>query len=284
MLDQVVAGWDLFDRIRSLFRRPPDTVVTRFVRVLESHGVQRNQIPRFFGHGLTLQDVQDDASLLSKLNERMLAAACSMFAVRREWLDGAETQVHSCHDFYKNPAGFLKFIASLKDSNENGRIDGVLLVADPTEKPKARLHALLILEDPIGSLGQKQINRYHICNNWSFNYWKSRAYLTACIAVAWKNDVHIRGLHAPSKTIEAMAEGKTLLGWEGQEIPGDKLWYPEDMALDPDVYLSGIDPEQNNFGTRSALGEWLNLEEKGWMNVGFGDSKRADFEAALTKI
>ena len=29
-----------------------DSVASRFIRLFENHGVHRNQIPRFFGHGL----------------------------------------------------------------------------------------------------------------------------------------------------------------------------------------------------------------------------------------
>lgn len=80
---------------------PAETVATRFVGLLESHGVHRNQIPRFIGHGLTLTDVQDDTALLAKLDEPLLDAVCTQFAVHREWLDGAGPQIHPVHDFYK---------------------------------------------------------------------------------------------------------------------------------------------------------------------------------------
>src|SRR5690606_32733164 len=80
-------------------KQPQETVAGRFIRLFESHGVHRSQIPRFLGHGLTLQDVQSDDGLLSILDEAMLQAACDLFAVRREWLDGADSQVYACHDF-----------------------------------------------------------------------------------------------------------------------------------------------------------------------------------------
>jgi hypothetical protein len=47
---------------------PADSVVSRFVRLFETHGVHRNQIPRFLGVGLSVRDVQDDASLIDKLD------------------------------------------------------------------------------------------------------------------------------------------------------------------------------------------------------------------------
>ena len=250
---------------------PAETIVTRFVRLFENHGVHRNQIPRFFGHGLTLKDVQDDASLLAKLDEPMLVAVCEMFAVRREWLDCAELQVHPCHDFYKKPEEFIAFLIKLMNENFDAAIEG--LVIAPEELGDA--DALLILQETIGFVGEKPIYRYHLCHNWGFTYWKARAYLTACVAIAWKEKVYIHGVRLPKKEIERLAEGKTLLGWKGEGIWdfGCVTWHPEDMALQPDAYLKDVDPEIDNFGIKSALSLWLGLEQKGLMDTGLG----ADF-------
>ena len=110
VFSEINSALTLWGKLKELYRSwkypkapPAESVAARFVRLFETHGVHRNQIPRFFGHGLNLQDMQDDATLLAKLDEPLLEAACEMFAVRREWLDGAETQVHPCHEFYKYP-------------------------------------------------------------------------------------------------------------------------------------------------------------------------------------
>ena len=51
---------------------------------------------------------------------------------------------------------------------------------------------------------------------------------------------------------------------------GGKKWYPEDMALKPDVFLRGIDPERNNFGMAAGLELWLHLAQEGYMDTGLG--------------
>src|SRR5690606_7370308 len=93
--------------------KPSSSVASRFIQVFEEHGVHRNQIPRFFGHGLALADLQDEQTLLSKLTEEMLDAACERFTIRREWLDGASDQIHPTHDFYKMPGQFAVFVDEL---------------------------------------------------------------------------------------------------------------------------------------------------------------------------
>lgn len=272
------------DWIRKTRKPPSESVSSRFIQLFESHDVHRNQIPRFFGHGLTVKDLQDETALLGKLDEPLLDAACSLFGVRREWLEGAESQVYPCNDFYKHPEDVAPFLIALKEKNPDGGLDGILIA--PTEKAG---DALIILSEVIGGVGEKPIYRYHLCNNWLFDYWKSRAYLTAFIAIACKHGVHIRGGSLPSKEIKRMAEGDMLLVSENG-VPDSrrgKLWHPEDMAIEPDDYLAGVDPEQDKFGVLSALDLWLRLEEKGYMDTGLSmyprEKIRASFEQALGK-
>ncbi|WP_283743160.1 hypothetical protein [Sideroxydans sp. CL21] len=261
----------------------PETVVTRFIRLFESHGVHRNQIPRFIGHGLTLKDVQDDISLLAKLDESLLDDVCEKFAVRREWLDGAEKQIYPYHEFYKYPKNFVEFLDDLELNNREGNLHGVLV--SPAEKDGPHAESLLILQETIGHVGEKPIYRYYLCDSWPLGYWKARGYVTACIAIAWKRHAFIHGVTRPNKEIAQLIQGETLLGWRGDGIwalRGER-WYPEDMSLQPDAFLDGVDPERNNFGIESGLKLWLSLEEEGFMDSGIKTGARQLFERELAK-
>jgi len=279
----VAAIYKLYKKDKTL---SPDidapTIVSRFIEVFENHGVHRNQIPRFFGHGLTLADVQDDNKLLSKLTEDMLYSVCKKFAIRREWLDGAEAQIYTFHDFYKKPSKALEFIESLKADNPDDELIGVLIAP---EESKYRAEAIVIIQETIGYVGDKSIYRYHLCNNWLFSYWKPRAYLAAFVAMAWKNNIYIHGIYKPKEFIDELASGEKLLGWQGDDIYifGHIDWYPEDMALDPDIYLNGVDKESNNHGLVAGLQLWLKLHDLGYMDTEFEDA-RNKFEAELNRI
>lgn len=287
-LGQVTAALSILDRIRKCWhgrKRPPaETVATRFVGLLESHGVHRNQIPRFIGHGLTLTDVQDDAALLAKLDEPLLDAVCTQFAVHREWLDGAEPQIHPVHDFYKQPEEFAQFLDKLIAGHPTGNTAGMVLAPRETHRDA---ESLIIFEEAVGAVGGKPINRYHLVAGGPFGYWKSRAYLTACVAIAWKRGVRMQGRKVPEKAIARLAQGAALLGWQGKGIRSihGKRWYPADMALRPDAFLAGIDPERDDFGIHSALQRWLDLHRQGLMDTGINAVKdintRQLFEQAL---
>lgn len=286
MLSQLEAFFSLRDRFVKFWKNKkkvePESVATRFVRVFENHGVHRNQIPRFIGHGLSVVDVQGDEILLPKLTEEILDTASDRFAIRREWLDGAEAQVHPDHDFYKHPGEFLKFVKGLMAHNPDGDMRGVLIV--PSENDW-QAYALIILQEAIGYVGEKSIYCFHLCNNWAFTYWKARAYLTACIAIAWKRKIHIHGICKPKAFIDHLAYGETLLGWQGGGIweLGHKSLDPVDMTLKPDAFLNGVNQELDSYGLKSGLKLWLELEEQGLMDSGFGAGARQAFEEELAK-
>lgn len=270
--------------VRKTRYRASETVARRFIRLFESHDVHRNQIPRFFDHGLTLRDVQDEISLLDKLDEPMLEAASKLFGVRREWLEGAESAVYPCHDFYKTPASVAPFLEALKASNPNGGLEGVLIAPEGQKGD-----ALIILSEVVGWIGDKAIYRHHLLNNWLYEYWKSRAYLTACVAIAWKHGIHIRGIYSPAKDIKKVAYGEVLLGGRNADSTPSRRGplYPEDMALRPAAFLAGIDPERDNFGITSALELWQMLDENGYMATGLPmyqrEAIRGLFKEALDK-
>ena len=260
----------------------PNTVATRFVQLFEAHGVHRNQIPRFFGHGLTLGQVKNGDTLLHSLTEEILADATELFAVRREWLDGASTQIYELHHFYKEPGRFAQYIKKIiKDANYTG---GQLFVEDPQFKNKDA-DSLLVLEEGIGCVGNKIIHRFHLCEFHSFSYWKTRAYLTACIAYAWQRDFYIHGGKMETKQISPLMEGEAFI--EVSEFGGGidqqgRRWDPEYMALDPDVYLKGL--VEGRTGKILALQKWLELEAKGWMRCGLEDASRPSFEQTLDQL
>lgn len=256
------------------------TLASRFIKLFESHNVHRNQIPRFFGHGLTVKDVQDEISLLEKLDETVLEDVCALFAVRSEWLEGADSVVYNCHDFYKHPESVETFLCDIKRKSLNGDLDGILIAPINGDGD-----ALIVLSEVIGEIGEKIIYRYHLLNNWRFDYWKSRAYLAACVAIAWKNDIKLRGRFLSAKKLNQISFGEKLVGIEDGSILGIGIhWYPEDMALDPQAYLSGVDPERNKYGVISAVKLWLELEEKGYMNTGLSMYSKTEIRKSFEEV
>lgn len=265
MLDQVDAGFNLWDRYKrwreSRTGKASDNVASRFVRLFESHGIARNQIPRFFGHSLNFADVKNDDVLLVALDSQMVSDAADLFGVKPEWLECADPQVYKLHDFYKKPGEFRAFLEGLIATGR--AISGYLFVADAPPK-SFELDGLLVLEEEIDHLDGEPVYRYHLCNNWLFSYWKSRAYLAACVSIAWEREVHLNGRKVPFEFLERYSEGEELIGLELSKrlSPPGVLWHPEDMALDPEKFIENLD--EGPFGQLSGIELWLGLQAEGF--------------------
>lgn len=168
MLSEINAGWSLWERITNLKKKKEDSVASRFVRLFESHGVHRNQIPRVFGHNLTVADVAGDDTLLNKLTEEMLEDACKLFTVSREWLDGASSEIYPSRSFSKDIEEFDDFITRLVSENHDSYIRVILI--KPVEKISYGQpdFALLLFEEEIGRIADRPYYRYHLSNEWIY--------------------------------------------------------------------------------------------------------------------
>lgn len=288
MLDQIEAFFNLYDRYKNNRDKASleQNIADRFISVFEAHGLVRNQIPRFFGHALTLKDVQSANSLLEKLNEKILDDMCSLFAINRSWLDGAKSQVHPINDFYKKPKEFADFLDQIIQRDSDKCLSGELY--SPHENAPWGTQCFFVLKEKVGFIDNEPIHRYHLCSNFSYTYWKARADLAVCMATSHKNNVLIKGLTVKNHEIlNPLANGELLLpGKDGL----DKLrvvssWYPEDMALEPNVFLKDIDPEVNKFGITSALERWVKYAESGLMDTGFQfEEAKEKFKKKLMEI
>lgn len=244
----------------------PEAVAERFVNLFEAHGVHRNQILQFFDKNLTLKSLSSSHALSEVLTEDMLEKACSIFNVRREWLDGVDGYIYETLNFYKNPQKFENFLIKLIDDSGVGSLGGILVTPnnpDITEYPVS----MLVIAQKIKNIGNKEIYRHYICDFWPHTYWKSRVYLTACIAIAWKYNICIFGKEIDGSRIHLYQDEEIFLPKNIYEFDGCQQ-YCEDMALFPEKLLEEVDPEKNNFGHISAIELWLKLSHEGYMDIG----------------
>ncbi len=231
---------------------------------------------------MKIADVQSEEALLSKLDEDLLNDVCELFAVRREWLDGTDEQIYPLYDFYKWPELFGEFLDKLLVNKSGYEVTGVVLAVKEPKRPDG---ALIIIEEPIGQIGNRLVYRYHLCNNWMFGYWKARAYLTGCVALAWKKNVCLMGRYVEQAEVEKYQQGLNFLEYGiDSALPLKGIpWHPEDMAVKPEAFLDGID--EGDFGKIQGLSLWLVEYDKGLMETGLGYiNVRESFEKKLEEI
>ncbi|MDO6563855.1 hypothetical protein Q4488_10725 [Amphritea sp. 1_MG-2023] len=266
-----------------------ESIPERFFALFEAHGVHRNQIPSFFGKGLTLTDVSSPETLLSKLSPELLVEAAELFAINLEWLQGAIKTPYPTHHFYKQPDDFINFIDEL--ANGGNPLCGYVFNTKPLQNSLNDYDAAIVITEEIGQVNDRPVFRIHICNGWVFNYWKCRGYLAACIAIAWRNGVHLIGKQVDSDWLIKFECGDKLIGYDYDnghlQFPVQATWYADELVERPEKYLKWIDPESSQFGLKAALQLWLMLDEQGYMQMysdGSHTSVNAAFNRALTAI
>jgi hypothetical protein len=262
----------------------PETLAGRFVRLFEAHGVHRNQIPRFFGHGLQLKDVQTDSALIQCLTDEHLANACQLFGVERQWLERGEGNAQVQQHFYLQPVAFGHFLdaalaacKAMPNAEVTATLFGVL-------EGRSAVESILVVSEPIGFLNDEVICRYHLVNAGPLGYWKARVSTAALVAQAMRHATWVSGRSCNAKLFEALTDQKDLVGIREFErlTHGSRHFEVDDWLLEPTALLEGVDPERNRFGTLSALEHWLKLDAEGLMTHPYGQAgTRAKFEAAL---
>ena len=291
MLDQVEAFFALLERFKRYWRKKaqppePETLAGRFLRLFAAHGVHANQIPRFFGHGLALRDVQSAQALARCLTDEHLAAACELFGVRRSWLERGEGQAHEVHHFYLQPEGFGTFLDALPAlrQQQGEHMWAKLFMAGRGARNE---ESVLLLEEPVGELNEDVIYRRHYIDAGPLSYWKARVSTTALLAQLLRRKVWVQGRECEPGWVAKLFQTKDLLTVQDLDDLYTRSHRVEvdDWLLEPDALLEGIDPERNQFGAQSALQLWLDLDARGLMRMEFTrPDTRQRFEERLQRV
>ncbi len=273
MIDTITK--QLIDLVRHWFvKREKSTslaksVQGRFQLVFEEHGIHRNQIPKFFGHGITLQDVASPERLLECLDEKKLQDASDLFGVSLDWLKGADETIFRVRHYYKHVEEFITFIKKL---NLNDKIIGadIYLSTDNNWGDDA----VMIVSEPIGSSGADEVYRHHICGGWTHVYGKARADLVACAAILLNHNIYprvywVKGSVEKFATGHAFPSGLTLMKRDKRVTPKlSKMFRAEKWVTTPSDFEYLI--AEGTFGRLTAISRWLTYYECGYLDVGNG--------------
>ena len=151
----------------------------------------------------------------------------------------------------------------------------------------ADMEAVLLVAEPIATFNGDWVERIHWVAGGPPDYWRCRGYLASYVAAADQCNVMLRAQRMSNavltkKVMDVDLVGSTALDHlhSGRDRVDALKWLE-----DPKAFLSGVDPEQNNFGVQSALRLWLELEALGLMRgAAPRPSLRPLFEAAQSRF
>jgi hypothetical protein len=210
-----------------------------------------------------------------------------LFGVNKDWLEGSSQEIYDIPDFYKHPEKFEEYLIDLLKNTpvDKDRLYAYALTSD--KRPTgADYDSLLVIAEPIGELNQREIYKYHLIGRWRIEYWKSRAYFTACCALLNKHGIHAGGKIVKQNWLNRVYEGLELFEYDfterngGVKFPIVGSWVVHEFIEVPDIYLKGMNTEQGR-AIPLAISKWLDLNEKGYMRCTSGHE---DFHADVEKL
>jgi len=173
----LVALWKRYKQKRN----PVEKVALRFIELFEQHGVVVTQIPRLLP-GIELAQLSSPASLLPALTNDVLNAACALFGVRREWLEGASEQIYEHRYCYKSPTRFFDELTSIERRAMVAPIRALTTQKQLDLRAPTSQRIELVMVEIAGWLGDEEIESYRpFSDGWEWGYPPCRLQLKAMI-------------------------------------------------------------------------------------------------------
>jgi hypothetical protein len=159
-----------------------EKVSLRFVELFGQHGIAVTQIPRFFPD-VNLAHLASPELLASALSSDLLEAACALFGVRREWLEGESDQIYEHRWCYKTPTRFFEELAQLAPAASIAPVRAFTTEKHLDYRRAASQRLELVIAETAGWLGEEEIERYRpFSDGWEWTYGNMRIELKAIIA------------------------------------------------------------------------------------------------------
>ncbi|WP_415884352.1 hypothetical protein [Neptuniibacter sp. QD34_54] len=246
-----------------------DSVAARFIQLFEAHGVHRNQIPEFFGHDLTIADVQSEEALVEKLTPVILSDAAKLFSINSEWLPLGHGDVYPKYHFYKQPEKFGKFITQLPSNYDVHHFECSIFRSN--KRTTSGYDALMIVKTPIGELGNRFIYAYHLCPGWMTHYWISAADLACCISSSAQKGVYPHGCIVEDSWLAEFMNCQRLPSYDFESeilaYPYKGQWNPGEFSDTAQEFIKPLEINQDNFSIPSALDRWWRYYDRGLIYV-----------------
>lgn len=186
----------------------------RFRFVFQAHGVDISQIPRLLTN-VSLSDLITPERLLTALTPEIIDQTAQLFGVRSQWLEGIDDQIYEYLGTYKEPKELLSHIGKLLHPPEGKRHFPLRVLTTAKQlSNRSDSHQILtpILAEPIASLGDDLIYRYHVYRDgFDWNHSPCRLELKAIARILFFHLGTPVPLYLVSETeMEEILEGRTI--------------------------------------------------------------------------
>lgn len=203
-------GIDLVEAWRRWKGRKPsdiERVAVRFVELFDAHDVAVTQIPRLIPE-ITLAQLASPSGLLPALTGDVLDTACTLFGIRREWLEGQGDRIYDSSYCYKSPERFFAELKQLSSPATIAPVRAVATVDSLDYRSSAVQRVELVMVETAAWIGDEEIERFRVFSDgWDWRYPECRIQLKAMIR-AYREPVPLYTV--TPKEIEAWYAGEVV--------------------------------------------------------------------------
>lgn len=170
--------------------KPVSLAAERVLQVFREHGVEAAQISRLLPQ-IGLDDLHTPEKLLAILTPNLIDQIATLFGVRSQWLEGCDDRIYDYLATYKEPQRLLDHLRALWQlpawKNEVHTPLRILTTTKCLDYRDDRRYELApVLLEPIASLGDETIYRYHIYQDgFSWDHTPARLELKAIGRTVW---------------------------------------------------------------------------------------------------
>jgi hypothetical protein len=167
---------ELYRRLRS--RRQSDGVAERIVWLFGQHGIAPTQIQRFVpAVGL---DKLEPEKMETVLNDCILQQITDLFGVNREWIEGTQREIYPYRSCYKQLTSLLEVLPHSEGLLAHFPVRVLFEGSDLDRSSSKSQFLALVVCEPIGSIGEKQVFRYQVFRDeWDWTHRGCRLQLKA---------------------------------------------------------------------------------------------------------
>lgn len=214
---------------------PARVQAQRLLDAFAAHGVAGVQIPRLLPEALTLPNAvfADADELKSKLTPSLLDWAAAIFALRRGWLDGVDSERHVRVEGYKQPSVYRAWLEQRATHTLVGdRVIHVWVTSKEPLGPQSTGAMCIAFEQRFGHLDERYLSRYWLLSDqWRLDHSPCVVNLMALCAIAADLDIMVIGHVASQEALTRLDNGELfvpqLLAQSGRR------WFPSDLIDAP---------------------------------------------------
>jgi Putative DNA-binding domain len=217
----------------------------RWLSVFDNHGIRRTSIPRAIKHPeLVAGQFYNWQTTLEVLTEEILEQTCSLFRIRRAWLDGDSDVPYDAVQFDRRMDGVIEAMFAMRSQKASTSILGMKSVRSVGLEKEPRQVVGVILRAEVAETNDHTIYCYQpiFSASWGWSETKYRWYIKSALLAARSFNLNFFGCELPQRTIRQIVSGAIFPHPSLSQVH-HMAWNPDDFVYEPSESVVAKEPD-----------------------------------------